>query len=103
MSEKRFELTKSSITDFRIYDNELEDAYFINCDEHTAQSLVSLLNFISEVRENQRYMIKKLDDENRELRQELNAQKSLCNYYRMKYKELLDGVQENLKGELVIK
>lgn len=44
-----------------------------------------------------------LCEENEQLRQELNAQKSLCNYYRMKYKELLDGVQENLKGELVIK
>ena len=45
MSEKRFELTKSSITDFRIYDNELEDAYFIDCkDEHTVECLVDLLN-----------------------------------------------------------
>lgn len=35
MSEKRFEKFKSDITDYRIYDYEKEDAYFIDCDDES--------------------------------------------------------------------
>ena len=45
MSEKRFEKSKSDITDYRIYDYEKEDAYFIDCDdESTIDAIVDLLN-----------------------------------------------------------
>lgn len=45
MSEKRFEKSKSDITDYRIYDYEKEDAYFIDCDdESTVDAIVDLLN-----------------------------------------------------------
>ena len=76
--EKRFELTKSSITDFRIYDNELEDAYFIDCkDEHTVEGLVDLLNSLYDENEQlreqlanyelaKRNLIKRLDDREKE-------------------------------------
>ena len=65
MSEKRFEHSKanlmqsyiSTFTDYRIYDNDLEDAYFVKCDEHCAKCLVDLLN--------------SLYDENEQLRQQL--------------------------------
>ena len=58
MSDERFELFKSDITDWRIYDNELENAYFIDCeDEHTVEMIVVLLN--------------QLNDENEELRQKI--------------------------------
>ena len=37
------------------------------------------------------------------LHQEVIAQKSLANYYRQKYKECEKFVDENVKGEVVIK
>ena len=52
MTEKRFEKTTSDIRTFRIYDYEMEDAYFIDCDEHTVECLVDLLNGLHE--ENQK-------------------------------------------------
>ena len=49
MSEKRFEKSKSDITDYRIYDYEKEDAYFIDCDdESTVDAIVGLLNELSD-------------------------------------------------------
>lgn len=52
MSEKRFEKSKSDITDYRIYDYEKEDAYFIDCDdESTVDAIVNLLNSLSEENE----------------------------------------------------
>ena len=48
MSEKRFELSESVITDYRIYDYKQEDAYFISCAKHTAECLVNLLNSLNE-------------------------------------------------------
>lgn len=44
MTEKRFYKTISEIEDYRIYDDEKEDAYFISCDERTVNDLVKLLN-----------------------------------------------------------
>lgn len=45
MNNKRFEKFKSDITDYRIYDYEKEDAYFIDCDdESTVDAIVDLLN-----------------------------------------------------------
>ena len=45
MNEKRFEKSKSDITDYRIYDYEKEDAYFIDCDdESTVDAIVDLMN-----------------------------------------------------------
>lgn len=45
MSKKRFEKSKSDITDYRIYDYEKEDAYFIDCDdESTVDAIVDLMN-----------------------------------------------------------
>ena len=56
MNEKRFENSKSDITDYRIYDYEKEDAYFIDCDDKgTVDAIVNLLN--------------ELNDENRQLKQ----------------------------------
>ena len=64
MTEKRFELSKSDIKDFRIYDYAKEDAYFIDCDKHTGSCLVSLLN--------------QLNDENEKLKQQSdNKQKHI--------------------------
>ena len=48
MTEKRFELTKSDIKDFRIYDYTKEDDYFIDCDVHTGKGLVDLLNDLND-------------------------------------------------------
>ena len=49
MNDKRFEKSKSDITDYRIYDYEKEDAYFIDCDdESTVDAIVNLLNSLSE-------------------------------------------------------
>lgn len=49
MKDKRFEKSKSDITDYRIYDYEKEDAYFIDCDdESTVDAIVNLLNSLSE-------------------------------------------------------
>lgn len=48
MIEKRFYKTTSEIEDYRIYDDEEEDAYFISCDEHTIDCLVELLNELYE-------------------------------------------------------
>ena len=48
IENERFELTNSDIKDFRIYDYAKEDAYFIDCDEHTGKGLVDLLNSLSE-------------------------------------------------------
>lgn len=53
MTEKRFYKTTSDIEDYRIYDDDKEDAYFISCDEHTIDCLVELMN--------------KLDQRNKEL------------------------------------
>jgi len=44
MTEKRFYKTSSSIEKYRIYDDDLEEAYFISCDEHTIDTLIELLN-----------------------------------------------------------
>ena len=44
MTEKRFYKSESTIEDYRIYDEDKEDAYFISCDEHTAECIVDLLN-----------------------------------------------------------
>lgn len=54
MTEKRFYKTISEIEDYRVYDDDEEDAYFISCDEHTVDCLVGLLN--------------ELHDENKELK-----------------------------------
>lgn len=64
MTVKRFELTKSDIKDFRIYDYEKEDAYFIDCDKHTGECLTDLLN--------------ELVDENEELKKEILWWKYRC-------------------------
>lgn len=73
MTEKRFELSKSDIKDFRIYDDGKEDAYFIDCDEHTGICLVSLLN--------------QLNDDNEQLKQ------SSTMYY-----QLFVELQKQMKG-----
>ena len=52
MIEKRFYKTTSEIEDYRVYDDEEEDAYFVSCDEHTVDCLVDLLNDLNN--ENQR-------------------------------------------------
>lgn len=52
MADERFYKTKSSIEDYRIYDNDLEDAYFISGDEHTVDCIIDLLNRLND--ENQR-------------------------------------------------
>ena len=51
MTEKRFYKTTSEIEDYRVYDDEEEDAYFVSCDEHTVDCLVELLNVLNDEKE----------------------------------------------------
>ena len=74
MSEKRFEKTRSDITDWRIYDYEEEDAYFIDCkDEHTVEVLVDLLNSLNDENEDYKEAVNQMEkyikrqDRNQEL------------------------------------
>ena len=63
MSEKRFELSESVITDYRIYDYKQEDAYFISCAKHTAECLVDLLNYLNYENEELTISIKLFEDD----------------------------------------
>lgn len=63
MSEKRFEKSKSDITDYRIYDYEKEDAYFIDCDdESTVDAIVDLMNRQQSTINELRKKLKKYED-----------------------------------------
>lgn len=88
MTNKRFEHSEADImqsiistfTDYRIYDYDCEDAYFIKCDEHCVKCLVGLLNqlhqenhYLSTIRENQQQMILKLKEENEQLKKQLKG------------------------------
>ena len=64
MSEKRFELSKTDLANIRLYDYKEENAYFLDCDEHTSKCLVELLNNLSE--------------ENEQLREQLAHWKSIA-------------------------
>lgn len=68
MIEERFEKSKSDITDYRIYDYEKEDAYFIDCDdESTVDAIVNLLNSLSKENEKLRKVCSCLKKENQSL------------------------------------
>ena len=84
MTAKRFELTKSDIKDFRIYDYEKEDAYFIDCDNHTGNCLVDLLN--------------ELHEENTMLKERRHEDINELSVIAMKYKAL-ENENEQLKFE----
>ena len=84
MSEKRFEVENERT----VYDNLLHRGFVCSW-KVDAQELVGLLN--------------SLYDENEQLQRECKSNEHLCEYYRQKYKKLLEDVQENVKGELVIR
>ena len=111
--EKRFELTKSSITDFRIYDNELEDAYFIDCkDEHTVEGLVDLLNNLQKENEqlkfqldecsnNKLYSRRELEKENGQLKQTLKDSyiNEICENCKYGHYYLSDNFDGGFEGD----
>ena len=85
--------------------NNLLITEFINqIGQATGQTKVALMELTKKefVLEFPTKEFKRLQEHNKHLQHELNAQKSLCNYYRNKYNKLLDNIQ-NVKGELVIK
>ena len=77
MTEKRFELSESVITDYRIYDYKQEDAYFISCAKHTAECLVNLLNSLNDELEEASAFIIEQRKENRQLRKRVEKLQSI--------------------------
>ena len=90
---KRFEHTKanlmqsyiSTFREYMIYDNALEDAYFVKSDEHCVECLVDLLN--------------QLNDENEQLRQELNDCEKFRHSIFKRMNELTDKLKEKEEDE----
>lgn len=102
MTEKRFELSESVITDYRIYDYKQEDAYFISCTKHTAECLVALLNSLNYENEELGISIKLFEDDVKRLQEEITYWKHrvssllmiLSQFDNEKVKKLLEELDE---------